>query len=203
MSGIGARQSAMAAGAAMAIVLLPARADAHLVTTGLGPIYDGVSHVLSSPDDFMPIVMLALLTGLNGPAAGRRALFALTTAWLLGGVAGFVIGWTVVSSAAPVLSFLALGVLTAADRRLSPLVVTAIAVAAGLVHGALNGAAIAATGREAVGLIGIVSTVFVVAAIAAAGAASLRAAWARIVVRVFGSWVAAIGLLMLGWELRP
>ena len=31
----------------------------------------------------------------------------------------------------------------------------------------------------------------------------IRASWARIVVRVGGSWIAAIGVLMLGWSLRP
>jgi urease accessory protein len=31
---------------------------------------------------------------------------------------------------------------------------------------------------------------------------SLRAAWARVAVRVAGSWIAAIGFLMLGWALR-
>jgi len=30
----------------------------------------------------------------------------------------------------------------------------------------------------------------------------LRAEWGRLVVRVIGSWVAAIGLLMLGWTLH-
>jgi len=31
---------------------------------------------------------------------------------------------------------------------------------------------------------------------------SLRPAWSRIAVRVAGSWLAAIGLLMIGWSLR-
>ena len=57
----------------LAAVLLPAPADAHLVTTGLGPIYDGISHVLLSPDDLVPVVAMALLAGLNGPTAGRRS----------------------------------------------------------------------------------------------------------------------------------
>ena len=39
-------------------------------------------------------------------------------------------------------------------------------------------------------------------ALASACVVSLRAGWARIAVRVAGSWVAAIGLLMLGWSLR-
>ena len=203
MNGVGARRTATTASAAIAIALIPLRVEAHLVTTGLGPIYDGVTHVVATPDDLIPTVMLALLAGMNGAAAGRRALFALTAAWLGGGAAGFVCGQPIVPSAAPVVSFLTLGALTAADRRLSALVVTGLAVTVGLVHGAVNGAAVAASGREAIGLIGIGSTVFVVTAIAAARAVSLRAAWARIVVRVFGSWVAAIGLLMLGWQLRP
>ena len=63
---------------------------AHLVTTGLGPVYDGISHVFMSPDDLVPILALSLLAGLNGPAAGRSALFALTGAWLAGGVLGFI-----------------------------------------------------------------------------------------------------------------
>ena len=39
-------------------------------------------------------------------------------------------------------------------------------------------------------------------ALVAAAVVALRFAWMRIAVRVAGSWVAAIGLLMLGWSLR-
>ena len=31
---------------------------------------------------------------------------------------------------------------------------------------------------------------------------ALRAPWARIAVRVAGSWIVAIGLLLLGWSFR-
>ena len=72
----------------VAFWLLPAPAAAHLVTTGLGPVYDGISHVLYSPDDLLPVLAVAFLGGLNGVTAARRALFALTGAWLLGGFAG-------------------------------------------------------------------------------------------------------------------
>ena len=85
-----------------------------------------------SPDDLVPILALAFLAGLNGPMAGRRTLFALTAAWFAGGVAGFYSGQTPVPGAAAALSFLVLGGLTAADRRLSPRVVTAVAVVIGM-----------------------------------------------------------------------
>jgi hydrogenase/urease accessory protein HupE len=188
--------------AALAGALWPAPAEAHLVTTGLGPIYDGISHVLMSPDDLVPILAMALLAGLNGPTAGRRTLFALTAAWILGGMAGFLAGRPFVPAALPTASFLLLGGLTAADRRLSPALVTALAVAVGLLHGWLNGAGIAESQREALGLVGIASATFVLVALASALVISLRAEWTRIAVRVAGSWIAAIGLLMLGWSLR-
>jgi urease accessory protein len=182
--------------------LLPTAADTHLVTTGLGPVYDGVSHVLVSPDDLVPIFAMALVTGLNGPVASRRTLFVLTGSWLVGGVAGFLADSIVISGAATTASFLVLGVLAATDRRLSPTVVTALAIAVGLLHGWLNGGAIAEAQREALGLLGIGGMTFVLVALVSAVVVSVQAVWARIAIRVAGSWIAAIGLLMLGWSLR-
>jgi hydrogenase/urease accessory protein HupE len=180
----------------------PSSAEAHLVTTGLGPMYDGISHLLLSPDDLLPVLVMGLLAGLNGPTAGRRVLFTLTLAWLSGGLAGFVAGYAPVPGVTAA-SLLVLGGLTAVDRRLSPSIVTAIALAVGLLHGWLNGAAIAEAQGEPLGLVGIVSATFVLVALAGAFAVSTRAPWARVALRVAGSWVAAIGLLMLGWNLRP
>ena len=186
----------------VALVALPTPAHAHLVTTGLGPLYDGISHLLMSPDDLLPVVAMALLAGLNGPAAGRSVLFVLPVAWTVCGLAGFAARAPLVPGAVATLSFLVLGALTAADRRLPHAMVSALAVALGLLHGWLNGAGIAAAGREALGIAGIVAAVFVLVALVAAFVVWLRAPWTRIVVRVAGSWIAAIGLLMLGWSLR-
>jgi hydrogenase/urease accessory protein HupE len=183
-------------------LLLPGRAEAHLVTTGLGPVYDGISHVLMNPDDLVAVLAMALLAGLNGPVAGRRVLFALTGAWVAGGLAGFAAGHLLVPETLTIASFLVIGGLVAADRRLSPAVVTAIAVAVGLLHGWLNGAGIAQSQREVLALAGIGGAVFVLVSLTAALVVSLRAEWMRIAVRVAGSWVAAIGLLMLGWSVR-
>ena len=196
------RRARSVAATALVLVALPAPAHAHLVTTGLGPLYDGISHVLMSPDDLLPVLAMALLAGLNGKAAGRLALFVLPAAWAMGGLLGFAARTPLLPGAVAAVSFLVLGALTAADRRLSPVVVSSFAVVLGLLHGWLNGAGIATAGREALGLAGIVAAIFVLVALVAALVVSLRAPWARIVVRVAGSWIAAIGLLMLGWSLR-
>jgi hydrogenase/urease accessory protein HupE len=186
----------------LSVLLCPAPAEAHLVTTGLGPVYDGILHVLMSADDLVPILALALLAGLNGAAASRRTLFALSAAWLGGGLAGFGFGHPLIPGALTTASFLVIGGFTAADLRLSPAIVSLLSIAVGLLHGWLNGAGIASSQREALGLAGVVSAVFVLVALASALVVSLRVAWMRVAIRVAGSWVAAIGLLMLGWELR-
>ena len=51
-------------------------------------------------------------------------------------------------------------------------------------------------------LLGLLAALFVLVALVAACVVSLHQPWARMVVRVAGSWLAAIGLLMLGWALR-
>jgi hydrogenase/urease accessory protein HupE len=195
------RRNPLVAIAGAALLLLPAMAHAHLLNTGLGPVYDGMLHLFLTFDDLLPVVAMALLAGLNGPVAGRRALFVLPAAWLAGGVAGYLSAVALLPAGITVLSLLAVGILTAADRRFGPAVVTALALALGLLHGWLNGAAIATAGREATGLIGIASAIFVIAALVSALVVSLRLPWTRIAVRVTGSWIAATGLLLLGWML--
>jgi len=186
---------------ALAAALLPAPAEAHLVTTGLGPVYDGIGHLLMSPDDLIPALALALYAGLRGPRAGRFALFLLPAAWLAGGLVGLMAHARVTFPVATV-SFLTLGALVAADLPLPAPAIGTLAAALGLAHGFVNGAALAGVGSGARGLVGIVAALFVVVALASAFVVALERPWKRIAVRVAGSWIAAVGLLLLGWSLR-
>jgi hydrogenase/urease accessory protein HupE len=172
------------------------------MTTGLGPFYDGVSHFALTPEDLLPALAIALLAGQRGSRTGRLALFALPGAWLLGGLLGLAFPTISSATALTTVSFLALGGLVAADARLRPEWVTALALVVGFLHGYLNGAAMSQAKLGALGLVGIVSTLFVVVALAAALVVVLRAPWARIAVRVAGSWIVAIGLVLLGWSFR-
>ena len=196
-----ARLSRIVPGAAF-VFLLPATSHAHLVNTGLGPFYDGVSHFALTPEDLLPALAMALLAGQGGSRAGRLTLFALPGAWLLGGLAGITFPTISSATALTTVSFLALGGLVAADARLRPEWVAGLALVVGLLHGTLNGAAMSQAKLGALGLVGIVSTLFVVVALAAAMVVALRAPWTRIAVRVAGSWIVAIGLLLLGWSFR-
>ena len=182
-------------------LLCPGIAHAHLVTTGMGPVYDGIGHLVLTPEDWVPVLALALFAGLRGPKAGRAALFLLPLTWVVGGFLGLSAS-SVPAIPIPAISFLILGVLVASDLPLSPNVVVALAVGLGLVQGLLNGASFRSAGAGVLDLVGVIVTIFVLVALVAALVVSLKPPWTRIVVRVMGSWIAASGLFMLGWFLR-
>ncbi len=188
----------MRAALVAAFFLFPAEASAHLVTTGLGPFYDGISHFTLTPEDILPVLALSLLAGLSGPSAGRAVLFVLPVAWLSGGLLGLTRPAELLLPALTAAVLLSLGALVALDRKLPLAVVAFLAAALGLFHGYLNGTA----KLGALGLSGVAATLFVFVALVAAFVISLRAPWTRIAVRVAGSWLVAISMLMLGWTFR-
>jgi hydrogenase/urease accessory protein HupE len=190
------RKAALAALAAA--LLLPGEARAHLVTTGLGPFYDGISHFALTPEDLLPVLAVALLAGLSGPRHARAVLIALPLAWLCGGLLGLFRSSELLMPGLTASTLLVLGALVALDRKLPLGLVSGLAAALGLLHGYLNGTA----NLGALGLSGVAATLVVVVALVAAFVVSLRAPWTRVAVRVLGSWLAAISMLMLGWTFR-
>jgi hydrogenase/urease accessory protein HupE len=180
---------------------LPLPAAAHLPTSGLGPVYDGAFHLLLSPEDLIPLIALALLCGQRGTAFARRALWVVPLAWFAGGVAGMFSGPTHVAASSGV-SFLLLGGLVALNAKISLRLMTALAALFGVFHGYLNGAGINRFDDGAYALLGLAAAVFVIVAVFASLVIPLRRPWTLIVVRVAGSWIAASGLLLLGWALR-
>jgi hypothetical protein len=72
----------------------------------------------------------------------------------------------------------------------------------GSLHGLLNGSTLAAVGAGWPGLVGIGVTALLLTLLLSAAVVPICADWGRIAIRVVGSWVAAVGLLMFGWLLQ-
>jgi hydrogenase/urease accessory protein HupE len=187
-------------GAALAAV--PSLTQAHLVNSGLGPFYDGALHLLLSPADVLGLVAATLLAGLHGARASRLTVIILPVTWFLAGLAGLHLFGTLDLPWLSALSFALLGVLVASNPPLPAVVVVVLAGLFGALHGLLNGSALEAIGAGWTSLLGIVVTVWVIGLLVAAGVVSLHAGWTRVAVRVAGSWVAAVGILMFGWMLQ-
>jgi urease accessory protein len=184
--------------------LAPSLAQAHLVATGMGPIYDGISHFGLSPEDFLPVIALGFFAGLRSPRHARIALAMLTLAWLIGGIV-VLAGLGAPPAALPVgtaLLFLSIGGSLAVNWALPPLLVSVAAVALGLVRGAADLMDVTPTIAHVLTLLGMSASAFVVFALAASVTLPLSRVWMIAAARVGGSWLAAFGLLYAGWIVR-
>lgn len=187
---------------ALTATLAAPSVDAHLVETGFGAFYDGIVHLTMTPSDLLMVLALALFAGQCGTAAARWALFAFPLGWLVGGLVGAQWPGASVPPVWTTLSFLLAGALIALGTQGRHISVAVFSVLAGALHGFMNGATMGPAGASAIALGGAVTAVFCFAAIIAAEVTALPVGWPQIAVRVVGSWIAAAGLLMLGWLAR-
>jgi|HubBroStandDraft_3_1064219.scaffolds.fasta_scaffold105351_2 urease accessory protein len=184
---------------------VPGVAGAHLLVSGMGPLYDGVDHFGLTPQDVLPVAALGLLAGLRGPPTARLLLGVLPASWLVGGA----IGMAGAVPAAPVLAwataglFMLVGGSLAADLRAPRAVFGLLSASLGLTRGLADLAGAAPDpGAALLSLAGMAASVFVAFALVASVTLPLTRLWMIVAARVAGSWLAAAGLLMAGWILR-
>ena len=174
-------------------------AHAHLVETGFGDFYDGIAHVMVTPEDLLVVVALALLAGQQGAGAARYAIIALPAAWLAGGLAGAhwpgEVGFPLLTT----LTFAVTGALVALNANVRNVGVVVLAIVAGGLHGLVNGATMAPGDLGNLALMGAVSAILILTTILSSQVTALPAGWPQVTVRVAGSWIAATGMLMFGW----
>jgi urease accessory protein len=199
---IGLRRRLAAAGL-LGLLLVPGVAQAHLVTTGMGPVYDGISHFAFSPEEIIPVLALGLLAGLRGPRLAREVLVVLPAAWLAGGLIGGFVGLQgLAEQIATAVAILVVGGLLAAEPKAPRPAILAAALGLGLLRGIIDMSGFAASGASLLALLGVVVSVAVLAAIGASVSLPLKTMWSRIAVRYAGSCMAALGLLLMGWVIH-
>ena len=178
------------------LTLIPSEAAAHLVSTGMGPVYDGIGHLFLTPEDLIPTLGVALLGGLRGPATSRALLFCFPLAWLGGGIVGLG-GSQFPAFPLEAAAFIMVGIFVATDLKIPRSFILLLTLPLAMLHGYLNGI-VMKTGPGLPGLLGITGALFVLLALVSAIVLSLERYWMRIGVRVLGSWITAVGMLMIG-----
>lgn len=195
--------------AGLAALTVPAgSAHAHLIGTRFGDFYAGAFHPLTDLNDVVLWIGLGLLAGSLGAQRSRW----LVVLFPIGLAAGFALatadGTNFSGEVANATLIAGLGLALAAGLRLPApllgLVGFALAIMRGIANAAavesatnlvLFGAGLACAGYAALTLI---MTVVIVFRRPEAGAAS---AWRGIALRALGGWIAAIGLMMVGFTL--
>lgn len=177
----------------------PALAHAHGDLQGLAPFYAGMLHPLLVPAQLVALLALGLLAGQSRLGTARLALALLLLALIMSLPAAAA--WTVDTAPLLLAAALALALAVVAARPLprSLLVLLALAVGAGIGLGS-SPETVAGPARWA-WLAGSGIGAFASSALVAALADAARPSWARIGVRVAGSWLAASALLVLALRL--
>jgi hydrogenase/urease accessory protein HupE len=203
--GMGTLRRALPWVAGLAFLLLANGAEAHTVISTKGPFISGIKHFFISLDDVLAVAAVGILASQDTTKAGGRVFWVLPCAWLAAGLAGLARGQPVpggeLLSAG---SLLVAGGLAAWSLSLPAWVLLGLAGLTGALHGFFNGAAMQpdSFGAGLAQLAGIGVSVALVGAYPNALLEIFKGRWARIVARVMGSWIAATGLLLIGWTLR-
>jgi urease accessory protein len=190
--------------AALCLLAIPTHGYAHTAAKGAGDFYAGLLHPVTALEHILPFVTLGLLAGQQGAKAqGTVLVFALTL------MAGAALALWVPSvpyvGLVNILSAVLLGGLVAAAWRLPLVLLYGMTVLFGLSHGFANGTAMSEGLKPylfipGVGLAGLLATAY--GMITADFLLRQKANWMHIAVRVAGSWIAAIGILVLATSAR-
>ncbi|MBC9879608.1 hypothetical protein G8O24_19900 [Bradyrhizobium sp. INPA01-394B] len=195
--------------ASLAALIVPAgSAHAHLIGTRFGDFYAGAFHPLTDLNDVVLWIALGLLAGSLGAPRSRW----LVVLFPIGLVAGFALaiadGTNFSGDVANATLIALLGLVLAAGLRLPAPLLGIVAFALAVTRGIANAAAVEpatnlvlfGAGLACAGYATMTLTMAIVVAFrrSEAGAAS---AWRGIALRALGGWIAAIGLMMVGFTL--
>ena len=176
------------------LLVLATPAWAHSPIMGIGGVFGGMLHALLIPEHGLSLLGIAL--GLERPAASRSGMLIFVAAL----VAGLAVTAFIAEPALAADILLAatgiLGLLIAA-AWVPPVVAWPLAAIAGVAFALDSRPEVTATDEIIRMLIGTGIGAAIALAIVAVGSTFLRGNAARIVLRVLGSWVAAIAILDL------
>lgn len=185
-------------------LVLPAGAHAHSPFPGAGDFIGGLLHPVTSPAHVLVIIGLGLM-------AGRRRLAELkepAITFALGGGLGLLLTTTgmvkVVPPVLPVAIALVAGAVLALEKSLPPTAVNTLFGAAALVLGLDSAVETGPAWTVVKTLLGNwISLVLLVVDLAIYVTFGGDAKWLRIALRIAGSWIIAIALMVLAFSFRP
>ncbi len=184
-------------------------AHAHLSSGGMSDFYVGVLHTVESLQSLLTLLVLGLFLSQQAAQQGltriNRSIFLFFVTIIIG--VFIFTGGTHFSSIVLVnlTAIIVLGILVAFAKKLPVLVVYLVTLPMGLIHGYVIGTAID-PGRSimlyaiGVGLVSFFSILFV--CVLTDRAVLSERVWPPIIIRVLGSWLAAIGIMMTAFLLR-
>jgi len=177
---------------------------AHLTPTGLGPWGDGMARLVLQPLDLLLLVTLVLLAVQSARPWMDRLGLVLPLSWLLGGLVGLGVGkeWPLALPCTALVTVVAMVVSLGLVLRIGDRLLLGSTAGLGFFFGLAAGSSLAGHGGALAALLGEAVAIAVLTALLLMALAPPHPRWLTLGLRVMGSWIAASGLLMLGWQSR-
>jgi len=177
-------------------LIFPSSALAHPMK-GVGDFYAGMLHPMTSVECVLPIIALSLLAGQQNRRTAIAILLSFPIASALAALLALVLPVSPFVAVINTSAMAVLGILVALNRSLPLEISVILSAVLGLTVGWANGGELTSDtsayrfipGLAVVGLLLISYGIGLVR--------SLDMPWAKTAVRVTGSWIAAIGILVL------
>lgn len=183
-------------GAGIAAVALPAWGH---TTQGVGDFHAGFLHPITAPEHVIAFLALGILASQRGHT-GLRTVIIFVIAATIGACAALSLPLHPVVDLVNIASIIILGALVASNWACPQTFLYPLAAITGLSHGLANGSAVAAPIKSYLFIPGFVVAILLVVGIGLAASDWLlqkRIGWMQIAIRAAGSWIAAIGILVL------
>jgi urease accessory protein len=194
---------------AAAVLLAQASpAEAHIVALRLGDFYAGALHPLTDLQDIILWGAMGVLGGMLGAARGRWLVLVFPLGLLAGLALAQSFEITLTGSTVDAAMVLVLGLLMATAVRIPTAVLCALAFALAVIRGAANATDLGPETDRLLFAAGLACSGYAVITLVMALALAFRGAdtsapisWRKITLQALGGWIAAIGLMMVGYGL--
>jgi urease accessory protein len=173
---------------------------AHAVGARFGDFYAGLLHPVTAFEHLLPLLALCLLAGFQPPRAARWILLALPAGLLAGALLDSLIGDQQWARVFDLVAFSLLGIGVACAARVPLPLLAVIGSALGVTIGLENGLGLPAGVSTVPFGLGVAAAGFLFAALVMAVAVSLQRGWTAVAMRVAGSWIAAVGIMLIGLQ---
>ena len=195
--------------AAALLLACSGSADAHIVAARLGDFYTGALHPLTDLQDIVLWLGLGMLAGSVGRALARWLVVVMPLGLLAGLGLKLGLGLGDVGTIASAAMMVIVGLLLAAGLRLNAAALGTLAFGLAAMRGAANAGGIGAETNRVLFAAGLATAGYAAITLIMAATVAFRrpyagpvGGWRSVAVRVCGSWIAALGLMIGGFALK-
>ena len=177
-------------------LILPSCALAHPMK-GVGDFYAGMLHPMTSVECVLPIIALSLLAGQQNRRTAIGILSSFPIASMLGTLLALLLPVSPFIAVINTSAMAVLGILVALNRSLPIGISVILSAVLGLTVGWANGGELTSDTSAYRFIPGLAVVGLLLISYGIALVRSLNVPWAKTAMRVTGSWIAAIGILVL------